>query len=596
MGILLIRLWFLQVLHGPKYLKLSENNRIRLEWINAPRGNILDRHGRPLVSNRPCFNITWRKEDSANPDAIIRKMAKILKVDISEILKRIREAANSPPHVRILLKEDVGWSTLVYIENHHYDLPGIHVEVLPFRKYLFGNLASHLIGYLGSIDEGELKKYNGIYRPSDQIGKTGLEKLYENILRGEKGLRYVEVDARDFEQRQIKEKEPLPGEDIKLTIDLNLQKTAEQAMRGKAAAVVVMNVNNGQLLAMASAPPLELQEFIGGISSKNWKAMLDNPLHPFINKAIQGQYPPGSTYKIVTALAGLSENVITTETTFNCPGYMNLYGRRYHCWKRSGHGTVNLKKALRESCDVYFYNVGLKVGVDKLAKYAASLGLGHKTGIKMAGEKSGLIPTKAWKEHRYKQAWQEGETMSVAIGQGFNLVTPLQICLMTATLANGGTRYRPQLIAAIIDSNGKVTESFKPIVAGHALGSPQSLADIRAGLVAAVNEQHGTGRIVKMASIIVGAKTGTAQVVKLAQYRHRSSDKIPYKYRDDAWFTCFAPAGKPEIAITVLVEHGQHGGSSAGAIAKVILEEYFKDRLKQDGLVTKRRDDTIKKP
>jgi len=579
-GILIIRLWFLQILRGPQYLKLSENNRIRLEWIAAPRGNILDRNGQPLISNRPYFNITWTKEDSTNPGETIREMAKILKVDTSEILQRIREAADYPRHLPILLKEDVDWPTLVYIENHQYDLPGIHVEALPSRKYQFGNLASHLVGYLGKINKNELEKYNGLYQPSDQIGKLGLEKLYENILRGEKGRRYVEVDVHGFEQRQIMEQEPLPGKDLKLTIDINLQKTAEDALSGKAGAVVVMDVNNGKLLTISSSPPLELREFIGGISNKNWQAMLNNPLHPFINKAIQGQYPPGSTYKIVTALAGLSEKVITPETTFNCTGSMKLYGRRYHCWKRSGHGIVNLKKALRESCDVYFYQVGLKVGVDKLAKYAASLGLGHKTGIKLAHEKSGLVPTKDWKKRRYKQAWQEGETMSTAIGQGFNLVTPLQVCLMTATLANGGTRYRPQLISEIIDENGRVEKPFKAIIDGHALGSQQSLAYIRAGLVAAVNEKHGTGSVAKLASILVGGKTGTAQVVKLAQYRHVAADEIPYKYRDHAWFTCFAPADKPEIAITVLVEHGRHGGSGAGPIAKAILDEYFKDRLK----------------
>lgn len=581
-SILLVRLWFLQILRGPEYLKLSENNRIRLEWVSAPRGNILDRTGRPLISNRPYFNITWTKEDSANPDETVRRMAKILKVDTSEILKRIREAADYPRHVPVLLKEDVDWPTLVYIENHQYDLPGIHVEALPSRKYQFNNLASHLVGYLGNINKNELAKYDdNTYLPSDQIGKLGLEKLYEPLLRGEKGRRYVEVDVHGFEQRQIMEQEPLPGEDLKLTIDIDLQKTAEEALAGKAGAVVVMEVNSGKLLAMTSSPPLELREFIGGISTKNWQGMLNNPLHPFINKSIQGQYPPGSTYKIVTALAGLSENAITPETTFNCIGYMKLYGRRYHCWKRAGHGKVNLKKALRESCDVYFYQVGMKVGVDKLAKYANSLGLGHKTGIKLAHEKSGLTPTKDWKRRKYKLPWQEGETMSTAIGQGFNLVTPLQVCLMTATLANGGTRYRPQLISEILDETGKTKTPYKAIIDGHALGTPQSLAYIRAGLIAAVNEKHGTGGVAKLDSILVGGKTGTAQVVKLAQYRHSSAADIPYKYRDHAWFTCFAPADKPEIAITVLVEHGRHGGSGAGPVARAILEEYFKDRLKK---------------
>ncbi len=574
-GILVVRLWFLQILRGSQYLKMSENNRIRLQWLPAPRGNILDRNGRPLIVNRPYFNVTWNKEDAPDPELIIRKMAAILKVNVSEILKRIREAADYPRHLPILLKEDIDWPTLVYIENHQYELPGIHIETLPSRKYNFGDLASHLVGYLGKINEKELKKFGDSYLPSDQIGKMGIERIYEKLLRGEKGRRYVEVDVHGFEQREIMEQAPLPGKDLKLTIDIGLQQTAERALRGKAGAVVMMEVNSGKLLVLASSPPLKLQEFIGGISSKNWKAMLNNPLKPFINKTIQGQYPPGSTYKIVTALAGLSEGVITPDTTFICTGSMLLYGRRYHCWKRSGHGVVNLKKALRESCDIYFYHVGLKVGVDNLAKYAISLGLGHKTGINMPNEKPGLVPTKSWKRRRYKQEWQEGETMSVAIGQGFNLVTPLQICEMTATLANGGTRYRPQFVESIIDADGKVVRPFRPRIDGHALGSKHFLALIRAGLVAAVNEKHGTGRVARMKSILVGGKTGTAQVVRLAQYRHIAAKDIPYKYRDHAWFTCFAPAGKPQIAITVLIEHGRHGGSEAAPIAKALLEQYF---------------------
>jgi penicillin-binding protein 2 len=575
--ILVSRLWFLQILRGADYDLLSENNRVRGQTIVAPRGNVLDRNGEVLLSNRPYFNVTWMREDAANPEEVLKKTAGILNVDINELLDRVREGADYPRYIPIRLKEDIDWKRLVYIENHQYDLPGIRIEVLPSRDYINKNLASHLLGYLGSINKQELiDLYDKNYRADDQIGRTGLEKLYEDQLRGEKGHRYVEIDAQGFEQQELNVQEPLPGNDIQLTLDIGLQKTAEQALVGTAGAVVVLNVKDGQVLALASSPPLELEEFIGGISSKAWKAMQENPFKPFTNKAIQGQYPPGSTYKIITALAGLSEKVIDSDTISYCNGSIKLHGRRYNCWKRGGHGAVNLKKALAESCDVYFYQVGLKLGVDKLARYAQSMGLGAATGIELEHEKSGLVPTAEWKKQWRKEIWQEGETLSTAIGQGFNLATPLQICQATAAVSNGGTLYRPQLIKEIRGPEGEIIEEFKPVEVGRALGSKETYRLIKEGMIAAVKDKHGTAGVMKMEGVTVAGKTGTAQVVKLAQYRHLAEESIPYKYRDHAWITGFAPAEDPEIAVTVLIEHGLHGASGAGPVAKKVLEAYFK--------------------
>lgn len=578
--ILVVRLWYLQILRGPDYVKLSENNRIRMQWINAPRGNIWDRKGREIITNRPFFNVTWVREDAPNPDVVLKKMAVILNVDISELLERIREGQDYPRYVPIRLKEDIDWKTLVYIENHRYDLPGIRIEVLPSRKYIHNNLASHMIGYLGRINPKELEDEKNLnYQPNDLIGKLGIEKLYEEKLRGEKGQRYVEVDVQGFEQREIAVHEPLSGNDIKLTIDLDIQKAAEKALESKGGAVIVMEVNTGRLLAFASSPPLELEEFVGGISQKAWDKMQQNEMHPFINKTIQGQYPPASTYKMVTALAGLSEGVINQDTIYYCAGSMMLHGRRYHCWKRSGHGAVSLIEALAQSCDVYFYQVGLKVGVNALAKYGRSLGFGAQTGINLEHEKSGLLPTTEWKLKQRNEGWQEGETMSTSIGQGFNLATPLQVCQMTATIANNGIRYRPQIIESILDESGAVTEKFEPIEDGRMLGDPKSLGLLKAGMLAVVNGDHGTAKIVRLDGITVAGKTGTAQVVRLAKYKNVPEEDVPYKYRDHAWFTCYAPAEKPEIAVTVLIEHGLHGSSGAGPVAKVVLESYFADRL-----------------
>jgi penicillin-binding protein 2 len=582
-AIVVVRLWFLQIYRGDDFERLADTNRVRIINIPAPRGNFLDREGRIIVSNRPSFNIMWNREDSPNPDEIIKRIARIVNEDIATILERVREAADNPNHIPIKLKEDIDWSTVAYIENNRFDLPGIRIDVEPMRKYPYGSMASHLFGYLGEINQKELDEHGpDEYMKGDQIGKMGLEKLLEQSLRGEKGQRYLEVNARGFEQRRLDTQPPLPGNDIKLTIDLDLQQTAMQAMEGKAGAVVAMEVATGRLLALSSAPNIALQDFAGGISTKVWKEHLNNHLKPLMNKSIQGQYPPGSTYKMITALAGLAEGVISPSTSYTCTGSIRFGDRRYGCWKREGHGKVDLHRALAESCDVYFYQVGQLLGVDKLAKYASALGLGEKTGIILEHEKGGLVPTRAWKKRTKRVSWQKGETMSVAIGQGFNLATPLQICRMTAAIANDGITYLPQLIEQITDPDGKIVQSFSPVIIGTVESGKKYLPLIIDALVSAVNDKHGTGGMARMEHIVVGGKTGTAQVVRLEKFKNVDAEDIPYRYRDHAWFTCFAPADKPEIAVTVLVEHGGHGGSAAAPVARKILEKYFSKKQEKE--------------
>ena len=588
-AILISRLWYLQIQQGDEYRKLSENNRVRYLEVAAPRGNILDRKGREIVTNRPSFNVVWVREDNRLDDELIKKMARILDVDVSELLARIRKMAGTPGHFPVRLAEDIAWDMVAYIENNRMELPGIKIEVVPLRVYHYGNVASHVIGYLGEINKKELSKAEpGVYRGGDMIGKMGLERLRQKDLRGEKGRLYMEVNALGFEQRNLKGTDPLPGNDLQLTLDVDMQKAAEDIMmaEGKSGAVVAIEVNSGRLLMLASSPVLEIDKFIGGISHKNWQEMLDNPHHPLVNKVVQGQYPPASTYKIVTAIAGLSERVVNPDTIIYCPGYYRFGNRTYRCWKRGGHGAVNLKRALSESCDVYFYQVGQRLGVNRLAGYATRLGLGKKTGVEMEHEKSGLIPTAEWKMKRYGKPWQEGETLSVAIGQGFDLVTPVQLALMTATVANGGTLYKPSLIETVRDPEGRIIEQFKPTVLERFSGQGRNLQLVRNGLIEAVNGRRGTGRRARFENITVAGKTGTAQVVRLKQYKHLKEEDIPYKYRDHAWFTCFAPAENPEIAVSVLVEHGLHGGSSAAPIARAVLEKYFSDRLQDPEEVT----------
>ncbi len=450
------------------------------------------------------------------------------------------------------------------------------------RMYHYDNLAANVLGYLGSISKKELKKADqDIYSGGDIVGKKGIEKLRESDLRGEKGRSYSEVDARGFEQKLLKSVEPLPGREIRLTLDVDLQQIAESYMQAgeKSGAVVALEVNTGRVLAAVSTPSIPIKDFIGGISVKKWKALLDNPKHPLINKVVQATYPPGSTYKMVTALAGLAKGVIDEDTVLYCPGHYFFGNRTYRCWKHSGHGQVNLQKAIEESCDVFFYQVGQRVGVDTLAEFARKLGLGKKTGIEMEYEKNGLVPTKEWKRKNRRTKWQEGETLSIAIGQGFNLTSPLQICLMTATIANGGKVYRPQVVEQVIDPEGKVIENFSPEVVSEVKGLERYFKSIRKGMEGVVQGKHGTARRVRIKGLRIAGKTGTAQVVKIAQYKHLKEDDIPYKYRDHAWFTCYAPAENPEIAVTVLVEHGLHGGSAAGPVARAVLNQYFTGRL-----------------
>jgi penicillin-binding protein 2 len=582
--VIVLRLWFLQIENGEEYEKRAYGNRVRIRELAPPRGHILDRFGREIVTNRPSFNVALIQEDSSDVSDVLQRIAPVLGVDVAELWTRIREAAGRPRFVPVILKEDIDWQTLAYLENHNHEFSGIRIEVRPVRVYHYDDLAANVLGYLGSISKKELDAADRtIYSGGDLIGKRGLERLREADLRGEKGRSFTEVDARGFEQQLLKTIEPLPGSELHLTLDVDLQQIAESYMAAgeKSGAVVAIEVNSGRVLVAVSAPTIHIEDFVGGISSKKWKALLDNTKHPLLNKVVQGAYPPGSTYKMVTALAGLSKGVIDEDTIFYCPGHYRFGNRTYRCWKHSGHGPVNLNKAISQSCDVYFYQVGQRVGVDALAEFAKKLGLGKRSGIEMEYERNGIAPTKQWKVKNRKLKWQEGETLSVAIGQGFNLTTPLQICLMTATIANGGKVYRPQLVEKVVDPEGNVTDFFKPELVSELRGVDRHLAKIKKGMEEVVQGKRGTARKVRIEGLRIAGKTGTAQVVRLAQYKGLKEDDIPYKYRDHAWFTCFAPADNPEIAVTVLVEHGLHGGSGAGPIARAVMNQYFTGRLNQ---------------
>lgn len=570
--LLLTRLWYLQIMQADRMQTLSETNRLRLVPVTASRGAILDRNGRVLVNNTPSFSLAVVPQDVKDRDALINSLATLLNVDPAELNGRWEKGKGRGKYFPIIIASGITRDHVEYLEENHLRLPGIDIAMKPIRQYPNGLLAAHLLGHLGEISEQEMDnaKFDK-YRPGDYIGKNGIERSFEDVLHGEDGGRQVEVDARGRYLRTITERPPVIGDSIMLTIDQEIQAAAEKAFGEKAGAAVAVNVNTGEVLAFASTPGFDPAQFAGRISPEQWKEYLEDKRLPLQNKALKGQYPPGSTYKIITALAGLEEGMIDEHTSVTCNGSYRLGNRTFRCWERKGHGTVNLKKALQMSCDVYFYQLGERLGVDKIAEYARKFGLGKPLGIEMENEKAGLIPDAAWKLERFGQKWYRGETLPVAIGQGYTLMTPIQLASMIATVANGGTIYRPYLVKKIMDLDGRTIKEFKPEVIGTVTLQGKNLRAVKDGLLAVVNEPRGTGGAARLSQVAVAGKTGTSQVVKLRERKGR----IPYQFRDHALFVAYAPYDKPEIAVGVVVEHGEHGGSAAGPIAGAILRSYF---------------------
>ena len=574
--ILLLRLFYLQVIQGQELRRLSENNCIRLQSTDPSRGMIFDRNGTLLVDNRPAFDLRIILKDAKPVDRTIEKLAKLIDVPVSELMKKLKHGKGVSSYKPILLKQDIGRDALAAVEVRKFDLPGIVVNVKARRHYINRQSAAHLIGYLSEINSDELK--SGKYpecKGGDFIGKFGVEKVFEPFLKGKRGGRQVEVNVMGQVVKVLKTVDAQPGQNIYLTIDHILQEKAEALLENVAGAVVAMDPETGNILVMASSPSFDQNAFVDGMSHKQWRSLISNPLRPMANKAIQGEYPPASTFKIITAIAGLEEGVIDGNTTMHCPGYYKYGNRIYRCWRRGGHGSVNILKALSQSCDVFFYQVGQKLGVDKLAFYAKACGLGSATGINLENEAGGLIPTAAWKKRRTGIAWQGGETLSVAIGQGYDLATPLQMLVLTSALANGGTRYKPLILKSVKTVDGDIVIQNKRQVIGKLPASKKTLAIVKKGLWEVVHNPKGTGRISYIKGIDISGKTGTAQVVGRKNNPDLSEKDLPDHFKAHAWFVAYAPSVDPQIAVVVLVEHGEHGSSAAGPIAREIIRTYL---------------------
>lgn len=567
--IIAVRIWQLQILQGDELRKASESNRLRVIGVPAPRGIIFDRNGIPLVKNTPyyCASVIPGEFDKANIEAL----SKLLQVPAVELLNKMNRSGQSPS-IPVKLKEGLSFQEVSYIEGRRSDFPGLLIETEVSREYIYGTAASHLIGYLGKMSPNQKKNPEFRDVPADAfIGQWGVEKFFDKSLRGTAGQRIIEVDALGREIRLLQEVPPVKGNDLTLSIDIAVQTEAEKAFEGRAGSLVAMKPDTGEILGFVSSPSFDPNMFAKGISGAEWTSLIQDKKIPMLNRAVQSQYPPGSTFKILMATAALETGVADEKSVVNCRGGINYGKWHFGCWQKKGHGAVSFHRALVESCDVYFYEMGKRLGIDRIYDYASRFGLGRITNITIGNEKKGLIPNTHWKLQAKKAPWLLGETFVNSIGQGYVLVTPVQMAVMMSGISNGGNIYRPSIL-----------KDSKPVLLSNAGVKPETFDKIRSALSGVVNEPGGTGGAARSTVTTIAGKTGTAQVVSL-----RKGTALE-KYKDHAWFVAFAPVEKPQIALSVMVEHGGHGGSAAAPIAKKAIEGYLLPLEKKKELFEKK--------
>jgi penicillin-binding protein 2 len=571
--ILFMRLFDLQILKGDEMRRLSEQNRVRVKKIIAPRGIIFDRNGKIMADTRPSYNLYLIQEDIANFNQTVDGLAKLLEINREEIVERIREARDFPPSFPVKITDDMSMDQVAKVEANRIYLPGVTIRIEPKRNYPFGVMAAHMLGYVSEIGPDELKdkkRYKG-YVPGDTIGKFGLERAYEKDLRGEDGENRVEVDATGREVRVLDTKEPVSGNSLYLNIDMDLQAAVEKGFGDRKGGCVVTDPKTGGVLVLASRPAFDPNQLSSGVNREYWKQIATDKLHPLQNRAIQGRFPPGSTFKIVLALKGLEKGLVNERSSFGCSGGFPFGNRVFKCWKKGGHGGVAIHRAIVESCDVYFYNLGLKIGVDGIHQMAEGIGLTKATDIDLPGEKVGLVPSTEWKQKTHHDRWYEGETVSVSIGQGAVWLTPIQLMQLSAFVANNGVTFKPQIVNRIVSPKGKVIKTFDPVMKTDVKISKQTMAIVRDAMKGVVNEPSGTAHGSNMPNVLMSGKTGTAQSV--GEGKGGSGDH--------AWFIAYAPSDDAKLAMAVLVEHGGHGASAAAPIAKAVVETYANGKSDQ---------------
>jgi penicillin-binding protein 2 len=568
--LIVCQLWYLQVLEGGRFQEASDKNRIRVRPIAAPRGILFDRKGLPLVDNRPAFTLSLipreLDRDPVKRDATLGRVASLLQIPFAELQEAVTKV--SPDSILpVRVRRGLSMDDVARVEEWKLELPGVIVEVEPQRAYPNSRFAAHLLGYVREANDEQLKQ--GRYRRGDMVGQSGLERLLDEFLRGKDGGERIEVDALGRQMRMIQSTEPHPGAQVVTTIDRRIQEAAEKAMEGHAGAVVVMDPRNGDVLAMVSTPAFEIDRFTGTIERNAWLRVIQDPEYPLLNRTIQTQYAPGSVFKIVVAAAGLQEGTIVPTDRTHCTGEFRLGEWTFKDWKAGGHGSVDLLGAIRESCNVFFYEKGLKVGGPVIAKYASAFGLGEATQIDLPGEKLGLIPQPKLRRDKRIGGWHAGETVNMSIGQGAVLVTPMQIARFMSAVANGGVLWKPRLVQRIERPDKGVVWSDGGSVTGHVELSPMVWAFLRQSLWSAVNE-GGTGTGARIAGLDIAGKTGTAQMIAKSKAE---------KGQDHAWFASFAPVGEPQVVVVILVERGGKGGQVAAPIARKVLNAIFMEKV-----------------
>ncbi len=565
-GLLVVRLWQLQVRDGDYYRNLSHDNRTRSVLLHPVRGFIYDRNGILLANNIPSFSLYVQLSDVPDREALMGKLIELLSLDKSELSKKIQAQGRRTP---IRLKKGISLKEAAIVESHRLDLPGVVIRPEFQRNNPQGAYAAHVLGYVGIASEEQLADLQGL-PPDSVIGQYGVERIYEMTLRGRVGRKLIEVDALGHEKRMISVDKPQVGNDVYLTIDFRLQKLAEDLLGEEAGAIVALDPQAGEILALASRPSFDPNALSHGLRANEWNNILQDTRHPLTNRAIQGQYPPGSTFKIIMATAALETNAIALTETVDCDGRFRFGKRTFRDWKKYGHGAVDLQKAIAHSCDVYFYQLGHRMGVETIAAYAKQFGLGARTGIDLPSEGTGLIPSPGWKRRTRGEPWYPGETISVSIGQGAVTVTPLQMAKVIATIGNNGIPVQPHVVRGIWEREGEWIEKWTPAQVPSLALQPPQLEAIQAALAAVVTE--GTARRAQSSMVRIAGKTGTAQVVSS---RHGSEEDTPKQFRDHAWFVAYAPFENPSIAVAVLLEHMGHGGSAAAPLAKELIETYL---------------------
>jgi penicillin-binding protein 2 len=572
--LLLGRLYWLQVVQYERFRTLSENNRLRIRTIRAPRGQILDRAGRPIAETQASFDLICSPIDVKDLEGEIRLLQEVVDFDTDEILEKIRAAKRANPFSGVTVARDLRFEQVSVIEFNREGLSGFSVFVEAKRSYPYGPAFAHALGYVGEVSPEEMEQTEDPQLAmGDIVGKYGLERSMDEVLRGINGGRHVEVDAAGRDKRLVDEVSPRTGGIVYTTLDADIQKVAEEAMANRAGAVIAMVPKTGDILAFFSAPAFDPNVFSRGIRKNEWQALAKDVRKPMQNKGLQGTYAPGSTVKPLVAMAALEEGVQDPKALVRCQGYLQIGNRQFRCWKEKGHGTVDMYKGIVQSCDVYFYTMGLRLGPDRIAKLEKDAGLGGITGIDLPGERKGLVPDTEWKRKMSKERWYDSERAILGIGQGAIHVTPLEMLAGYATLATGGEVMRPRIVRRSVTMDGVAKERPGQLLR-KLPWKPEHVEFVRRALSGVVND-FGTGGAAKIPGIEVGGKTGTAQVATV-KGKMIKSENLPYELRDHAWFLGFAPVADPEICVVAMMEHGGHGGSAAAPVVKAVMQEYFR--------------------